>query len=825
MLFLTDYTKTMRKFAALLIFIFIPSLFFAQNTISVSRLDNKPIKGASIYCVDKFLGKTDDKGELKFSTKCKKIQIKALGFYDEESFVEKNMKVQLTVDDPKQKAIETVTIADKNDPRAIALLKKVNNHYDENSPKSLDSYSFKAYEKISMDFDQDSIASFKQFTNNRLDSLKSLKPNINQNKNKKKDSLEGIQFMHLLQDSKLFIWERAMEFLWSKKKGEKTLVLDNRVSGLNQPLYEMMTLRSNRNRVPREIKEENRKLYRFFLTDSLDIDGRKTYVIKFRPASYKDKNSRRKFTGFLYIDAATYGIKKIEHNSKIKNEGYISSTWTLHNGKWFLQSENLKIRLGNTVFNDSNKKAEEKTENSPKRKPKSFGNYAYMKSDYFDFTTPLTNREKDFEGYSLEVRNANGKLLDQYRTDSLSQRELTTYEKIDSVGKKYKIDQKIGLLSGFVKGKLRLGMFDFDIPKILKFNLHEGFRTTLAVKLNEKFHPYISPDAYVGYGFRDSQWKYGVGVDVKTSLKRNAFFRVEYFDDVIAAGRFNENLWNMKMGLMNSEVDLNNNRFFRYKGFKMAYEHDITNGITLNVSSKKQNEEALFAYNFNNLGQNFQNFSTMVTLKYAPKSKNIMTPSGKFTFEENYPDFYLNYEQGLNLFGGELNYSRWDALLVHQFKTKIGTSGIRLYGGFTTGNAPIWHKFMMNGLGNGNNQLNYNLTSYLGFATMEGGKYFNDKFVGTYITHRIPWYFRTFGKNISSFDLVYRGIIGDMKDTKIHQFDFEKLDHLYQEVGLEWNNFLATQYNIGFFYRVGHYASSDFKHNFAIQIKFKLLGF
>ena len=65
MLFLTDYTKTMRKFAALLIFIFIPSLFFAQNTISVSRLDNKPIKGASIYCVDKFLGKTDDKGELK----------------------------------------------------------------------------------------------------------------------------------------------------------------------------------------------------------------------------------------------------------------------------------------------------------------------------------------------------------------------------------------------------------------------------------------------------------------------------------------------------------------------------------------------------------------------------------------------------------------------------------------------------------------------------------------------------------------------------------------------------------------------------------------
>lgn len=821
----------MKNYFTFILLFFLISIAEAQVSITITKTDTKtPIMGAEIFCNDKSLGKSNENGELKFNTKCKTITVKAKGYYDEEVDVEKNMFVQLSIADAKTSSIAAVTIADVSDPKALAILKKVNDNYEENSPKSLPSYSFKSYEKISMDLDQDSIAIFKDYSNKKLDSIanqKSIKP---LSEKKAKDSINDLKFVKLMQQSKFFMWERAMEFLWSKKKGEKTIVLDNRVSGLNQPLYEMMTLRSNRNKIPKEIIPENRKLYRFFLSDSTEIDGRKTFVIRFRSVSNKDKTKRRKFTGLLYVDANSFAVKKIEHNSKVKNEGYISSTWTPFAGKWFLQSETLKLKMGSTSFDDpkeQQKNPNNKKEESENRKTKKteFGNYAFMKSNYFDFQTPIENRDKDFEGYSLEVKNHDGKLLDQYRTDPLDTRETTTYQKIDSLGKKYKLDQKIGIVSGLVKGKLRLGMFNFDIPQLLKFDLYEGFRATLAVKLNERFSPRFSPDAYIGYGFRDQKWKYGVGLDWKTSLKTNSFFRAEYFDDVVAAGRFNEYLWTMKMGLMNSEVDLNNDKFFHYKGFKLSYEKDISNGLTVNLSVKKQSENALFNYQFDNLGNTFNNIATGLTLKFAPFAKNIMTPTGKFTYEENYPDIYFNYEQGLQSFGGELKYSRVDALVVHQFKTKIGVSGFRLYGGFTEGKTPIWHQFMMNGLGNGNNELNYNMTSYLGFATMPGGKYFNDRFVGTYLTHRIPWYFRTFGKNISSFDVVYRGIIGNMKNPEIQQFQFEKLNHLYQETGLEWNNFLGSQFNIGFFYRVGHYASSDFKHNFAIQLKLKVLGF
>lgn len=796
---------------------------FGQSKITVLKAGERtPIANATISCEKKILGKTSSNGTLQFKTKCKQVDVKAAGFYEDEVVVDQVMEITLAKIDPKVQSIEGVIIADKSDPRALEILKKVNDAYKDNSPQSLDSYSFKSYEKFSLDLDEDSISAYNQFVDNRIDSLKTL-PTADLTAKKKKDSVENINMMKLLGTNKLFLWERASEFLFSKKYGEKINILDNRVAGLQQPLYEMMALRSNRNKIPREVQEENRSLYRYFLTDSIEIDGRKNFVIRFRQVDYKKPINRRKFNGYIYVDTETYGLKKIESNSKKRSEGSITSIWKPIDNKWFLSKENFKFRMGSTVFDQ--KKEDKKDKKEDKKDRKKFGNYVYMMADYFDFKSPIDVEKKDFSGYTMDVKNSDGSTLDQFRTDSLTAREKLTYTKIDSVGKKYKLDQKLNIFTGLLKGNIRVGKVDFAADKIIKYNKYEGIRLGAAAKLNEKFNKYISPDAYFAYGFKDHTWKFGAGVDVKTTLRKNSFFRAEYYNDVIAAGRFNENLWNFKMKIMNSGIDMNNDRFYKYEGFKLSYENDLTNGLTVNVSAKKDQETAKFDYNFNNLGSQFDNVATQITLKYSPNSKNIMTPSGKFTYDQNYPEIYFNYEQGLNSLGGDLNYSRFDILAQHNFKTKLGVTGVRLYSGLITGDAPIWHHFAMNGLGNDKGTINFNLTSYLGFATMESGKYYNDKFFGYYFTHRIPFYFRTFGKQTSSFDLIYKGITGDMKDMKFHDFQFQKLDHLYQEIGLESNNFLGTPFNLGFFYRVGYYNTPIFKENFAVQLKLRFLGF
>lgn len=835
------------KKTLILFILFIYHWGLSQNIITIkSENDNKPLANVSISCNGKLLGKTDASGVIKFKTKCTSVSITADGYYDEEVLVKNTMEVLLSKIEKGLQNIKTVILEDKSDPKAIAILKKVNENYKNNNPNSLDSYSYKLYEKISLDLDKDSLTAYSDYIDKHLDSLKNApktakkkepkkKLTTKEIEERKKDSLDEVRFLNILKESKPFLWERASEHLFSKKYGEKTNILDNKVSGLQQPFYEMMALRSNRNQIPRQLRLENRNLYRYFLTDSLEIEGRKTFVIKFREVEDQQAKRRRKFNGFIFVDAATYGLKKIESKSRKKNEGNIMSNWEYLFGKWFLQSEDIKFRIGQMRFNQptetETKNADENTgetkdeKENPKRKYKKFGQYLSLKSNYFDVKSPIEVSSKDFTGYTLEVKNSDGKTLDKYRVDTLSEREKTTYVKIDSIGKKFKLDQKANLLKGILHGNIRIGMVDFGINQVFGYNKYEGVRLGLGAKLNENFNRYISPDAYFAYGFKDHAWKYGAGIDFKTTLSKSSFFRIEYFKDVQEAGRFNENLWNFTMLLMNSGVDLYNDKFYRYQGFKFSYENDLSNATTLRVSLKKSTEEAGFAYDFENLGSHFQNFSGILTLKYAPNSKNMMTPSGKFTYDSQLPELYLNYEQGLKALGGQLDYSRFDALFVHRFKTDLGLTGYRIYGGLVLGKTPIWNHFTMEGLSESDLKLNFNLTTYLGFATMEGGKYYNDKFIGTYLTHRIPWYFKTFGNNISSFDVVYKGIIGEMLHPEEHHFQFQKLNRLYNEVGFEWNNFLSTKFNLGFFYRVGYYNTPKFKDNFAIQLKLKILGF
>lgn len=804
-------------------FILIFSFISAQMTIKVVDVSNgKPITGATIECSGEVLGLTDGNGVLEFKTKCRSVKISAEGFYTESAFVSRSMNIELSAKEERLQGIETVILEDKSDPAALRILDKANEKYAENSPKSLEAYSYKSYEKISMDIDEDSLEYYNQSLKKSLEIFEQIpfsKP--------KKEIDSTLTVKEVFADSKLFLWERAQEFLYSQKFGEKVNVLDNRVSGLKNPIYELVAIQSNRSTIPRELKLENRELYRYYLTDSIDIEGRETYVIKFREIGSKVRKAADRFNGYLFIDKATYGLAKIVNKRKTETDGSITSNWKLIDGKWFLYSENIKMKISgfsnqneeNDARNQKNKK-EDKKENSSD----SFLTYGYVFSQYFDFKTNPELEKKQFKGYTYSVQNTDGSLMDQYRTEQLTDREQNTYETIDNIADNYNFEKSAKFLTSLIRGKIKLGKVDFDLGKLIKYNLYEGIRLGAGFKTNQDFHRYISPDAYLAYGFKDHGWKYGVGLDFKTTLQKTSFFRLEYYNDVEAAGRFSENYWNFPMKIMNGGIALNNDRFYHFIGGKISYENDLSNTLSVNISAKKQKEEARFNYDYRGTGNEFDNFSVGLSMHYAPFTKNVMTPAGKFTTQKKLPEFYFNIEQGLEALGGDFTFTKLDAMVNHQFKTKLGTTGVRVYGGMMFGDVPIWHHFTMNGL-SGSGNFKFNLFSYLGFATMKGGKYFNDQFVGQYFTHRIPWYFKSIGKNTSSFNVIHRSIIGNMKNPEYHNFDFEKLDHLYQEVGLEWNNFLSSRFNLGFFYRVGHYNTSKFSDNFAIQFKLKLLGF
>src|SRR5690606_16220336 len=152
----------------LIILCLLPALHLAQSKIMVSETGTEvPVRRAAVLCNDQILGYTDAKGELTFRTKCRQIDIKASGYDPENAVVDKVIQVGLSKTDPNTKSIEEVIITDKSDPRALAILKLVNDSYADNMPSSLDSYRYKSYEKISVDIDEDSL----QYYNQSLSSM------------------------------------------------------------------------------------------------------------------------------------------------------------------------------------------------------------------------------------------------------------------------------------------------------------------------------------------------------------------------------------------------------------------------------------------------------------------------------------------------------------------------------------------------------------------------------------------------------------------------------------------------------------------------------
>lgn len=810
------------------IFFIVALFFYGQNQLKVlNAVNKKPLGNASIYCEDDLIGRTNTLGILEFKTKCKKVEILANNYEAAEAEVKKLMETALKPSADKTGNIDRIVITDKSDARALKILDELNKRFKENSPKSLESYQFTGYSKLSIDVDRDSVEAYKGFMAKRNDSLAQVKKTVKTDK-KTKDSLRDQEFTNTLSSSQMFLWEKATRYLYAEKYGEKTVIEDNRMSGFQNPLYEFLSVNvSNLNRLPRPVSPENRKIYRYYLSDSIQLDGRLTYVVKYKEINNKTRQNPRKFNGYIYVDAENYALKKIESNSKKLNEGNVVSVWKPINNKWFLDYEDLRIRLGDMSF-DTAKKDSTKAGEKPKSVAKKFGNYLYVKNRFYDFQTNTPQKAEDYKSYALEVKNADGKKLQQYRTDSLTAREGGTYQKLDSFVQKYNFDKRISLFTNLLKGNLRYRKVDFDLSRILDYNKQEGIRLGVGAKLNETFSKNFSPDAYFGYGFKDHKWKYGAGIDVILSKKRTSIIRLETMDDVFAIGRLRRSFMNAALKYVGAELDLNNFNFYRQRHWAGSYTYDFSNSLSAKIILSREIQNALFAYQYRNLGNEFTNFNTTLSLKYAPKDKNMMTPAGKYTFERGFPYFFLNYERGSEFLGGKLDYHRIDASAIHQFRNKLGTTSLKLFGGLSSGTAPIWKNFeitgQMNGVG-GRWVQNYSTISNIGMVTMPSGTYYADRFLALQVSQLLPFQFKTLGKRFSTLQLEYQSAIGGFRNPQDHQFGFKVLNRYYHETGLLWNKFLGTNLDVGFSYRLGHYQTSEFKNNFGIQLRLSSFRF
>ncbi|MXV37753.1 hypothetical protein GO491_03520 [Flavobacteriaceae bacterium Ap0902] len=76
---------------------------------------------------------------------------------------------------------------------------------------------------------------------------------------------------------------------------------------------------------------------------------------------------------------------------------------------------------------------------------------------------------------------------------------------------------------------------------------------------------------------------------------------------------------------------------------------------------------------------------------------------------------------------------------------------------------------------------------------------------------------RTSLQKFANVQLMYKVVIGNISNRENHSVDFSKVNHPYQEIGLELNKWVFNILGIGFYYRFGSYHAGSFRDDFAVK--------
>ncbi len=779
--------------------LFFPLQALAQIQIKVVNVeDNSPVAGAFIY--DKasdLLGNTDDQGIFVLKENPDKILIVAddfeirtetIGILDKTIFLFKSH--------------EKYT---RSDPRALYILNEMWEKRNENNPDHLNSYKFDSYVKFTLDVPADSIIYIPD-PRTKLDSLNN-------------------RFKHLLEKSMVFMGERTMEYKYDKRYGKKAVVTAYKAGGFDNPeFFNIAIAQSMVNDYPEILKPRELQNNISRLVDSLYINGRKTYEIYTYSKGRTETQFYRSLT--VFVDAESFALTRLIGNTSKVSDVYYEIVYAPYQDIWRAETEYMKTKILSKNFIAKINKLLPKSFHSITR----LTTTATVESHFSHFESPVSYNSKEFEGYQYEIskgvsKNADDK-ISTLRTDSLNEKELTTYHELDRLSKKYKLEPKVRFLRSFSSGELELGLFSLDVYNILSHNLYESFRYQLGGHTNYKLSDDFRLGGYVAMATRDGKVKGGGDVTFFINKKQGGELSLKAETDVSPAGRTRIRYLTPKDILSAKPNNIYNDVYYSYRKMELSYQQDFFKNIDITFSIDYQRQRVDFDYTFKNYPENtwFNYVNTALRLRYAPNVKYIESPIGKTTLEDKPPYYYFTYSKSWNLFENSTVVHRLYLSAIYSFMSKFGTTEIIGNVGANFGDTPIMNTYEGMGVAKHGKSLwgKFSVKGFQSFETMEPSTFFSDKFISIQLTHHLRP-IRVSEFKALRFALIYRGLFGTMKDKDIHgELDFEVPKDYYQEVGIEANKLLLGIVGVGAYARLGAYSIGHFDRNLYIKLTLDL---
>lgn len=681
------------KGIGIVILLLISNLVFAQSTrVRGSVTDAKTgevLPLVNIFFKGTTVGMTTDfDGNYVIETRedVSELQASFVGYITQT--VKINKGAFNTVDfklEPQTFDLEEVKVTPGENP-AHAILRNVSKNKPKNSPSALSEYYCRTYTKMELD-------------------LTNIKPGF---KNKKLQQNFGFIFEHM--DTSVItgkaylpvmISEASADYYYRKSPSlSREIVKASRISGIEEDytlaqftghLHVNVNLYDNyidifEVRFASPLSDHGLMFYKYYLVDSLHIDGRKTYKIRFHPKSF----STPVLDGEVNIDSTTWALQ----SAHVKMMKGLNINWIRH----------LVIDNENQLIDDSVW--------FPKQ-DKIFADFSIVMSDSAKMVSFLGHRQVDYSDVKLnpgipkEVQKMDHNVIinndvlkndDQYwdtiRPFALSDKEKQIYGMVDSI-KNVPLYQNIYdlvnlVLGGYYKTKyVEYGPY----YKLLSFNKQEGCRFQLGARTTTDFSKKIRLFGYGAYGTKDERLKGGGGFDYSFRELPTSRLTVSFKHDVVQLGAgmnaFTEgNILssifsrgdNDRLSMVN-QLDVN---------FEQEWRQGIANTLGVQVRDIFSCDYVPFIKPDGQIMPSIQSTIVRLNTRLSKNEIVIRKPFDKYSLGSDYPILGVDLAMGVKgLFKNDYEFYRIVGSINYNLPiAPIGTSEMVLTGGKIFGKVP-----------------------------------------------------------------------------------------------------------------------------------------
>lgn len=702
---------------------------------------------------------------------------------------------------------------------AHGIIRKASANRKKNNPEALSTFAYTSYNKFIVTFQLDSTVGL-------IDTNW-----VNENTDSASMSLDSSNYQarQFFDSQHLFLQESVSERKYSsspKRNNEK--VIASRVSGFKNPTFTLLATQMQSFSFYNDfitvldkdyinpISGGSTNRYIFIIQDTVISNFDSTFVISYQP---KLNSKFDGLSGVLYITSDGWALKNILAKPQVE-EGLgieIESRSEKVGGVWFPTQMNYDFR-----FYDSEEMDLGGFE--PLGIGRTYVSKIKLEEEY---------KRKEFSRLDVQITESAGKqseeFWNEYRVDPLDSQELQTYRVIDSIGEAENFELKLSALQALLSGKYRYKFLDFELDKVLGYNIYEGVRLGIGAHTNFRMLEWLSLGGYVGYGFKDQVFKYNYEADLILNKRHGLILNGGYVFDIEQTASQSFNMSKRSFGLLDFDLrNMNQQQFDEVSKVYLNLSWNIVPNLHSRVFANRQNRQLQETeYRFAQeeadgvmLVNGFNSTQAGISLRYAPKDKYMEGPFGRRPIDISYPLYEIQYTRGIaDVWGSDYSFNKIDARINYKFKTKrFGVSNIQLAGGYVDEDLP--YSFLYTPIANRPVDVEWPIyaAGITSFETMYNNEFISNTWAHFIFRQNFKGYLLKIGEWNPDVEFIMSAIVGTLNKPELHRnIDFKTLDKGFYETGVEINK-MWKGLGVGVYYRFGPYYLPETADNFSVKV-------